>query len=431
MLLFSQDSRALAGQHRRPETRDDTIACSRLRQPRPALYYKCLTFFRRWQDGKLQLEVVWLFQVFLPWGVNHDWLVKTTPNREENAEDRTTGTRGTRRSRSAFNLQGQYNVGHGGSQPQDGEGRDRSYLVAFGYSGRQREAEFRHDHRPKGTFTLTIPGANEDADATGDLDIKGNVTIKGKNASSTIIDGNNLDRVIQVLSGKVQISGVTIQHGRSNEGGGLLNSGGKVTLTSVIIANNVAAGTTGANGVIGAGGGTVGGVGSNGSSGGSTFGGGIANQTGSLIISKSTISSNQAIGGNGGQGGGGGFGQGTGNVVGTDGQSGTGGAGGAGGSAGSAFGGGVFIAAGTTLSISDTAFSSNVAIGGTGGQGGFGGFGFGGRGGDSVSASVVGGGGDGKGGNGGNGGAAGTGEGGGIFNLGSVTVTDSWVGLGG
>ncbi len=105
---------------------------------------------------------------------------------------------------------------------------------------------------PKGTFTLTIPGANEDADATGDLDINGNVTIKGKNASSTIIDGNNLDRVIQVLSGKVQISGVTIQHGRSNEGGGLLNSGGKVTLTSVIVANNVAAGTTGANGVIGA-----------------------------------------------------------------------------------------------------------------------------------------------------------------------------------
>ena len=77
---------------------------------------------------------------------------------------------------------------------------------------------------PAGTFTLTIPGANEDADATGDLDINGSVTIKGKNASSTIIDGNNLDRVFQVLSGKVQISGVTIQHGRSNEGGGLLNS---------------------------------------------------------------------------------------------------------------------------------------------------------------------------------------------------------------
>ena len=175
---------------------------------------------------------------------------------------------------------------------------------------------------PSGTFKLTLAGANEDNDATGDLDINGNVTIKGKNAASTIIDGNNLDRVFQVLSGKVQISGVTIQHGRANEGGGLLNSGGNVKLTSVVVTNNVAAGTTGVNGVPGAGGAAVGLNGSNGGSGGTAFGGGIANQTGSLSINKSTIASNQAIGGNGGQGGGGGFGQGTGNIAGTDGQSG-------------------------------------------------------------------------------------------------------------
>src|SRR5262245_5509563 len=30
---------------------------------------------------------------------------------------------------------------------------------------------------PKGTLTLTIPGANEDQSATGDLDITGNLTI--------------------------------------------------------------------------------------------------------------------------------------------------------------------------------------------------------------------------------------------------------------
>ena len=42
---------------------------------------------------------------------------------------------------------------------------------------------------------------NEDNAATGDLDINGNVTIKGKGASSTIVDGNTLDRVFQVLSG--------------------------------------------------------------------------------------------------------------------------------------------------------------------------------------------------------------------------------------
>ena len=67
---------------------------------------------------------------------------------------------------------------------------------------------------PAGTFTLTIAGAGEDKDASGDLDINANVTIKGQGAGNTIIDGNNLDRVIQVLGGRVSISGVTIQHGQ-------------------------------------------------------------------------------------------------------------------------------------------------------------------------------------------------------------------------
>ena len=96
---------------------------------------------------------------------------------------------------------------------------------------------------PSGTFTLTIAGAGEDASATGDLDITGNLTIKGKSSVSTIIDGNNLDRVFQILGGKVSISKVTIEHGRAvGDGGGILNSGGKVTLSSVAILNNVATG---------------------------------------------------------------------------------------------------------------------------------------------------------------------------------------------
>jgi hypothetical protein len=52
---------------------------------------------------------------------------------------------------------------------------------------------------PSGVFQLTIGGTNEDASATGDLDIKSNVAIKGSRSSNTIIDGNNLDRVIQVF----------------------------------------------------------------------------------------------------------------------------------------------------------------------------------------------------------------------------------------
>jgi hypothetical protein len=131
---------------------------------------------------------------------------------------------------------------------------------------------------PGGTFTLTIAGAGEDAGASGDLDITRNLTIKGKGSGSTIIDGNNLDRVFQVLSGKVSISNLTIQHGRAlGTGGGILNSGGTVTLSSVAIQNYVAAGSNGTPGAAGLGGGQLGGAGGNGSAG--TDGRGAASST--------------------------------------------------------------------------------------------------------------------------------------------------------
>lgn len=38
---------------------------------------------------------------------------------------------------------------------------------------------------PAGTYTLTLVGANEDAAATGDLDITGTVTINGAGAATT------------------------------------------------------------------------------------------------------------------------------------------------------------------------------------------------------------------------------------------------------
>ena len=156
---------------------------------------------------------------------------------------------------------------------------------------------------PAGTFTLTIPGANEDASATGDLDLKGKITIKGASTTGTVIDGNNLDRVFQVLGGKVSISKLTIQHGRAAQGAGILNSGGQVTLSSVRIVNNVAVGGAGLNGADGSGGGASGATAPVGTDGGLAEGGGILNAAGSLSISNSTISSNLAVGGNGGNGG--------------------------------------------------------------------------------------------------------------------------------
>jgi hypothetical protein len=276
---------------------------------------------------------------------------------------------------------------------------------------------------PKGTIKLTIMGANEDNAATGDLDIKGNVTIKGKRASSTIIDGNSLDRVFQVLSGRVQISGLTIQHGQAEEGGGLFNSGGQVTLTSVVVVDNLAMGNAGAAGAPGTGGTGgpgpggefIAGAGGPGGYGTEARGGGIFNQAGSLSLFNSTIQQNFAQGGDGGQGGNGAI------ADIRDGQSGTGGAGGAGGPGGTAGGGGVFNAAGASMSISGTTFLLNAAVGGNGGLGGMGSA----TGDNVVDANPVAGGvgGNGIGGSGGEGGSSGPGEGGGLFNLGAVSLS--------
>jgi hypothetical protein len=284
---------------------------------------------------------------------------------------------------------------------------------------------------PAGTIRLTIAGANEDNAATGDLDIKGNVTIKGKRSTSTVIDGNAIDRVFQVISGRVQISGLTIQHGQADDGGGLLNSGGQVTLTSVVVANNMALGSPGADGVTGsAGTGTLGpgtgfvaGAGGAGADAGQALGGGISNEAGTLSLFNSTILMNRAQGGDGGQGGSGGDADDR-----QTGEAGTGGTGGTGGSGAVGDGGGVYNAAGASISISATTFSGNAAIGGHGGQGGSGGLGSGGPGAHSIG-SAGGPGGNGFGGAGGQGGSSGAGDGGGLFNLGAVSLsgkTTTW-----
>jgi CSLREA domain-containing protein len=47
------------------------------------------------------------------------------------------------------------------------------------------------------TFQLDLAGSSEDAAATGDLDLKGNVTLQGAGAASSIVDATGLaDRVL-------------------------------------------------------------------------------------------------------------------------------------------------------------------------------------------------------------------------------------------
>ena len=117
-------------------------------------------------------------------------------------------------------------------------------------------------------FVLTKSGANEDSAHTGDLDIVGTLTIIGSNIAAVepeshiIIDGNGDDRVFEILSGaRVTISGVTIQNGNAsmdvggglkivglltmsnsliqgNQGEGISNDGGLLTLRNVQISDN-------------------------------------------------------------------------------------------------------------------------------------------------------------------------------------------------
>jgi CSLREA domain-containing protein len=98
---------------------------------------------------------------------------------------------------------------------------------------------------PAGTYVLSIPGAGEDASATGDLDVTDDVAItapvivNGASEPGATVDGAGLDRVFHIIGGTVHISGQTIRNGSADGEftiGGLcefaLYGGGGVCVTS-------------------------------------------------------------------------------------------------------------------------------------------------------------------------------------------------------
>jgi CSLREA domain-containing protein len=104
---------------------------------------------------------------------------------------------------------------------------------------------------PAGTYTLSIAGAGEDANATGDLDITDAVTINGTSAASTIIqagsnNANGIDRVFHIIGGAgvVNIGNVTIANGQcagtSCSGGGIFNDGVTLNVTNSVFTGNYA-----------------------------------------------------------------------------------------------------------------------------------------------------------------------------------------------
>ncbi|MCY2991124.1 MAG: FG-GAP-like repeat-containing protein [Planctomycetota bacterium] len=101
-----------------------------------------------------------------------------------------------------------------------------------------------------GTYDLSLPGSGEDLAATGDLDIRQNLTMIGSGADVAILDAHQLDRVFDVQSGvTLQLTGVTVTGGKADTGGGLLVRGnsGLATLTDTVVTGNQA--TTQAGGL--------------------------------------------------------------------------------------------------------------------------------------------------------------------------------------
>jgi CSLREA domain-containing protein len=118
---------------------------------------------------------------------------------------------------------------------------------------------------PAGTYQLTLAnagGANEDSNATGDLDINDSLTINGAGSGTTIIEAgtntsNGIDKVIAAnptcASGlNVTIDGVTVRFGRNTQptsdpnfsftGGGIDwcagGTGGTFTLSNSVVSDN-------------------------------------------------------------------------------------------------------------------------------------------------------------------------------------------------
>ncbi len=125
-----------------------------------------------------------------------------------------------------------------------------------------------------GTYVLTLSGVQEDFAVSGDLDIRDNLTIRGKGVGQTIIDASGLpaaqrDRIFQILAGSsLTLQGVTLQGGNvlGSEDGGAIKNSGTLTILDSEIKNNTSQDDAGA-----------------------------INNSGTLTINRTTISNNTAV----------------------------------------------------------------------------------------------------------------------------------------
>jgi CSLREA domain-containing protein len=100
---------------------------------------------------------------------------------------------------------------------------------------------------PAGVYQLSILGSDEDAAATGDLDIRESVTIAGASMWGTIIDGGGIDRVFDIIpthlggntANGVTMAQLTVRNGSARVGGGIRYAS-PLTIQNATISDNKA-----------------------------------------------------------------------------------------------------------------------------------------------------------------------------------------------
>ncbi len=153
---------------------------------------------------------------------------------------------------------------------------------------------------PAGTYELSLEGIKDDEGATGDLDVKSEITINGSGADQVAIDGIQSDRVFEVHTGaNLTLNSLTVRNGNAGQqtsGGGIQIYQGALTVNDCNITLNGIA--FGVGGGINSFRGTVvinrSTVSENYSM---NAGGGISNQSGRLTINDSTIRDNGSLAG--------------------------------------------------------------------------------------------------------------------------------------
>lgn len=153
------------------------------------------------------------------------------------------------------------------------------------------------------TYTLSLPGAGEDTDVSGDLDVLEAVTIRADGKKPATIDAAGIDRVLDTynLTGTLKLSRLVIRGGDSGgvTGGGVLMRSGKLVLTrSRVVDNRTPTNNAGGVGVYG---GAVATITRSTLAGNTGEGGGLAvGPASSATVIASTVADNDAMGNGGG-----------------------------------------------------------------------------------------------------------------------------------